>query len=188
MVSFSKSEKITLAVLGGIVLVVFSYTVNLLVNKQPPAAPKSPAESALATVDDQAPFTSVSGEEISLEPLVGQILVVNTWASWSPYSVQELPQLVSLAEEYAAAGVKIVAINRAESRSVARRYLQHLNIDEDDLIFVLDSDDRFYGTIEGYTVPETMFYDRSGNIVHHARGSLSHNEMRSFIEKALAVE
>jgi uncharacterized FAD-dependent dehydrogenase len=43
--------------------------------------------------------------------------------------------------------------------------------------FLLDTSDRFYKSIKGYAMPETVIYDPEGRIYFHARGPINVGEV-----------
>lgn len=108
-------------------------------------------------------------------------LVLNAWAGWCPFCVQELPDFAKAQEEFKDQ-VVIVAINRAEKAGVAKSFTDGLKV-TDKLIFLLDPDDSFYRSIGGFSMPETLFIDKSGNIVEHKRGPLTQDEIRAKVQK-----
>ena len=118
------------------------------------------------------PFSDMSGSEVDLTQFLGQVLVVNSWASWSPYSATELSRLAQVVSTYDGQDVVILAVNRAEPRHLAEVYLKTIEVD-DKVQLIVDVDDRYYKAIGGYAMPETVFYDRNGEMVaHHNRNFL----------------
>lgn len=144
----------------------------------------NPARKALSVPADSSPYTDLAGNAVSLTDYIGTVIVVNSWASWSPDSVSELKLLAAVAGEYPQGEVQVLAINRAESAVTAERFLKHIGAFTD-VLLVLDPDDRYYASIAGYAMPETVFYDATGNVVQHAHGVLTEELLRSSITKAL---
>jgi thiol-disulfide isomerase/thioredoxin len=137
---------------------------------------------------ENTPYTDMNGNPIDVTTRYeGDILIVNSWASWCPYCVEELPHLGQLAVEYADRGVAILAINRAEPRGTAQAYVEYVG-NPADIVFLLDERDVFYDTIKGYAMPETVVYDRSGNMIAHKRGAMSYEQMQALVEEALSNE
>jgi cytochrome c biogenesis protein CcmG/thiol:disulfide interchange protein DsbE len=112
---------------------------------------------------------------------LGKILVVNSWASWCPACADELPDLATLGEEFSDKNVKVLAINRAEPKSTATVFLASINA-TDGLQLVLDPGDKFYASVGGFAMPETIFYDPQGNVILHVRGQMTYQEMRAQTE------
>jgi len=146
----------------------------------------SAAGAALVASLDNEQFTDVLGNPVNLSDYLGEVLVVNSWASWSPFSQTELADLSQVASEYSGREIKILAINRAESSDMAIRYLNTINT-LDNVTLVLDKSDKFYNSIGGYAMPETVFYDDKGNIVFHSHGPLKPDDIRKYLEQAIGV-
>lgn len=169
-------------------LLIGAITILILQNQQTKRGlAVSPAAEALATGGAAAPYTDFAGNPANLDQYIGQVLVAHSWASWSPFSASELVRLAKVSQSYADAGVVVVAINRAEAKDTAESFLRSINV-SDQVQLIMDNDDRFYKSIGGYTMPETVFYDQTGGIVAHKRGVLTDDEVATYIEEALAQE
>jgi len=131
------------------------------------------------------PYTTVDGQPVDLADYAGDVLVVNSWASWCPFCVEELPAFAQLAREYEDAGVEVIAINRAESPKKAEAFIESEGLG-DEIIFLLDENDPFYSSIGGFSMPETVFYHHDGSIAVHKRGVMELPEMRQHVETALS--
>jgi hypothetical protein len=55
----------------------------------------------------------------------------------------------------------------------------------DRMLFLLDDSDTFYQTIGGFSMPETIFVNSSGQIVVHKRGPMELDEMQEHVEKII---
>jgi thiol-disulfide isomerase/thioredoxin len=183
----SKSTYITIAVLILILVLVFWYIMSLDNKQAQVDLSNSSATQALATPATSTAFTDLSGNAVDLTQYLGQVLVVNSWASWSPHSAVELQLLADSVSTYADDAVVVLAINRGEPVATAKSYLRSIGVD-DRVTLILNPDDRYYETIEGYSMPETLFYDRKGNVIAHERGQLNQTEVTYHIQSALAVE
>ncbi|MBP6881052.1 MAG: TlpA family protein disulfide reductase [Candidatus Pacebacteria bacterium] len=181
-----KDSRITLGVIAAIIIVGVLYTWFVIHKVAVERAANNPANESLSTIEGVAPYTDMAGNPLSLSEHVGSVLVVNSWASWSPDSVRELPALAEIVTEYAEKDVKVIAINRAEPQTTAERFLRTVGA-ADAVQLVLDPDDHFYHSIQGYAMPETIFYDRKGGVVHHHHGVLTKDEMKTYLEMALSA-
>lgn len=121
--------------------------------------------------DDAHAYTDVHGNVVHIRDFRGKPLVVNSWATWTPFSQTELPLLAQYAERYKN-DIHVLAINRMESAGVVRSYMSTFAI-PDTITILLDPMDTFYTAVSGYAMPETVLYDADGNIVHHIRGTIS---------------
>lgn len=125
-------------------------------------------------------FKDYDGNEVSLASFSGKPAVVNSWAAWCPFCRQELPDFAALQEEFP--DIAVVAIDRAEPLSTAKRYSDELNV-TGKLTLLLDPSDSFYKAIGGFTMPETLFVDKDGNVAFHKRGPMTLDEMRQKVSE-----
>jgi len=137
----------------------------------------------IALLNGEIPYTDLEGNPVDIAEFKGKVLVVNAWASWCPFCVGELPDFGELANSFGD-DVVVIAINRKEPVSTARSFLQTIEVSED-VLFLQDKEDFFYESIGGFTMPETIFYDRNGDISFHKRGFMALEEMRMHTEDAL---
>jgi len=64
-----------------------------------------------------------NGNDVSLRDIEGELVLLNSWASWCPFCVNELPDFGEAQKEFGDR-ITIVAINRGESRDRAKTYVQ----------------------------------------------------------------
>jgi len=174
----------TKIIIGLFVFVCLMAVITLVVTKQ---ADNRIDENTVATFSNQpgeASYTDLDGNEVILEQYLGNILVVSTWASWSPYSATDLPLLSKLAEEYDSKQVTFLAINRKETKEQAARFISTMP-DLDNLILVLDPRDHFYTSVGGYAMPEVVVYNKQGEITQHFRGDANEAKIKEVINQLL---
>lgn len=140
-------------------------------------------ETTLSEVDDLYVLTDIHGNEVAESDFHGKIQVVNTWATWCPFCVDELPDFVRLQEAFPEE-IVVVAVNRAESRERTLAFTDELEV-TDGLVYLLDPSDSFYRSIGAFSMPETIFLDREGEIVFHKRGPMPFEEMEAKIQELL---
>src|SRR3989344_4610837 len=146
-------------------------------------AESSPSRQAGEKVSDLA-LQDYNGRTINLTDFAGKPLVINSWAAWCPVCRKELVDFAVAQKEFGN-DVVIIAIDRAESREIAKKYTDELVVTN--LIFLLDPLDSFYQSISGFSMPETIFVDRDGNIAERKRGPMEINEIREKIQKLLSL-
>jgi thiol-disulfide isomerase/thioredoxin len=182
--TMERSGKITLVVLVIVVLLMAAATYYVVEKRTQAKYDNSQAGASLQTKEGQSPYTDIAGNPVALEDYLGQTLVVYSWASWCPFCAQELPNLAQLGREFADDNVHVLAINRAEPSTTAEAFLQSIDA-VDGLMLVLDPDDRFYESIAGFTMPETVFYNPEGTVVLHKRGTMTYQELVQNTQKAI---
>ena len=146
---------------------------------------RTSAESSTEEKFDKVPQFTLSdydGNQVSVNDFPGKILVINSWAAWCPFCVEELPAFRDLQELFPDE-VVVIAIDRQESLSTAKNYTDNAGI-SDAYTFLLDPKDSFYRSIGGFSMPETLFVDSEGNVRIHKRGPMKLKEM---VEKVNSV-
>ncbi len=128
-------------------------------------------------------YTDLEGNPVNLTAYKGKPLIINSWASWMPFSQTELPLLAKIKEEKGDA-LNILAINRMEDKAVIKSYMSVFSI-PNTIVFLVDPTDNYYKVTGGYAMPETMFYNDDGVIVSHKRGNMTEEELRSLVDSIL---
>jgi cytochrome c biogenesis protein CcmG, thiol:disulfide interchange protein DsbE len=175
---------ITLVVLVVFLLIVAVFTVLSIVRSDMEETPPTPAERFLDSSGTSTAYTDIKGNALDLDKHLGKVVVATAWASWCAKCKTELIKLASLSEVYDVSEVVMLAVNRAEPRSTAERFLNTMPLAKPPLL-ILDADDRFYRSVEGYTMPETVVYSRDGEVLYHARGPFDSDLLKSQVSSAL---
>lgn len=176
----TQAKLISLA-LGAVLLCVLIITVYVVVKNN--QAVKSETRQIFAGSTSTSPtYTDIQGNKLSLEEWLGNPIVVVSWASWSPFSADNLTTLNDLAGEFKSQPVKFMAINRKESNNQALRYLSTLQ-PLPNITIVIDTEDLFYTKINGYAMPETLIFDAKGDIILHERGQVSIDDIRQTLDQ-----
>lgn len=166
-------------VIGAVVLVVIVagglwLGIKRSAEVQPGGVTASPAASGEQVPD--LTLTNYEGNTVRLADFTGKPRVINSWAAWCPFCVKELTDFATVQKEFGDR-VVMVAIDRAETREVAREFTDQLGISQD-LVFLLDPNDSFYQAIGGFSMPETLFVKADGTIHFHKRGPMTVDEIR----------
>ena len=121
-------------------------------------------------------FQDYEGREVKLSDFRGKPAIINAWAAWCPFCVDELPDFAKVQEEFKDKLV-VMAIDRAESLETAKQFSDKVGV-TGRLILLLDPTDSFYQSIGGFSMPETIFVDKDGFIRDHKRGPMKLEEIR----------
>ena len=169
-------------IIGGLLVIVGIGVVILVVSGGEPEITEQKSTSSVNTKLAKAPsfvFKNYEGEEVSSESFLGKPHILNSWAVWCPFCVKELRDFVKLQEEFSE-DITVVAINRAESLSKAKKYTDDLGT-TNSMLFLMDPGDKFYKAIGGFSMPETLFVNAEGEIVRHRRGFMDFAEMQQAV-------
>lgn len=131
-----------------------------------------PSKSSDSTFNNEFSLVlkNYGGKDVPLYSYRRQIIVAYAWASWCPYCAGEMQALATLKKTYGDK-IQILAINRAEPVATAKAFTDGLGI-EKDIDVIVDPKDKFFKSIGGYAMPETVFINANGDIVYHQRGPI----------------
>jgi thiol-disulfide isomerase/thioredoxin len=173
-------------IIGGVlllILLVIGY-VAYSIRSERIAEERDKAADVLFSEQAREAYTDMEGREVRLDSYDEKVVVVTSWASWCPQCAGELTLLNQLANEKNDDRLHIIAINRNEDKYQAQRFMATLP-EFPRIQFVLDNQDYFFDSVEGYAMPETIFYNEAGEIVFHKRGNLTADEIKNGFSAAL---
>ena len=111
----------------------------------------------------------LAGRRWRLATLVGQVVVLNFWATWCEPCRLEMPSLDAMAARRRRDGVVVAAVNYKEAAEVIRRFLAHAPFKSPVL---LDSDGDATVAWTPRVFPSTVIVGRNGQPVHVVVGEL----------------
>ena len=128
---------IVAAVIGGIFLVS---------SKEDPS--ERQAESEQASGIFELTFEDYEGNIVSLADFKGKPLVVNAWAAWCPFCVNELPDFATLQKEFKD-DIVVIAVDRNESHEQTKSYSDNRNLSQGfDSCGIVDEDGNVIGVFD----------------------------------------
>jgi cytochrome c biogenesis protein CcmG/thiol:disulfide interchange protein DsbE len=119
-------------------------------------------------------------QRISRADMVGQVWVLNVWASWCVACRQEHPLLVQYAKQ---SNVPIYGLNYKDERAAGMKWLADFG--NPYAASISDRDGRVGIDFGVYGVPETFVIDREGIIRYKQIGPLTPEVLRNTIEPLL---
>ena len=167
-------------IIGIIVLVLI---VGVLLVLKTPTSQESETDKTQYSTVPTFELEDYEGNIVTPLDFPGKILVINSWAVWCPFCVDELPAFGKLQEEFSD-DIVVIAIDRDEPFEKVKAYTDEGEL-TDAMIFLLDPNDSFYQSIGGFSMPETIFVDAEGNIRIHKRGPMRLEEMREKVKEIL---
>lgn len=114
--------------------------------------------------------------------LLGQVHLVNVWATWCPTCKAEHGELMRLAKEE---GLRIVGINYKDDAQAARRWLQQYG--DPYVINVVDADGRLGVDLGVYGAPESFLVDAQGVIRYKIVGDVNRRRWDNELKPALVA-
>jgi len=131
--------------------------------------------------------TTLAGKTIDIKDFKGKVVLVQFWASWCTYCLQEMPHLLKLYHTYHEDGFEIIGVNLDDSAERARKIIEDAQLpwsqifnSQIDTIGMKNPNATYYG-ISG--LPQCILIDRKGNVITlQARGKTLNQELeRLFI-------
>lgn len=176
----SRASLITVIVIVSVLLVASWFTYQISSLNPERVLQESQANAALSNDQSGSGYTSLEGESLLLEQFLGEPIVVLSWASWCPQCAVQLSILGDV-QAQVSEDVVFLAINRAEDKLTAERYLNQNNV-PDKINLILDAGDSFYSSIGGYAMPETIVYNQRGEMVGHFRGDVNDKALITLLQ------
>ena len=113
---------------------------------------------------DRAPdFTVLSpdGAPLQLSDFLGQVVIVNFWATWCEPCRQEMPLLQRTYDAHDQEGLAVLGVSVGDSSNAVQAYVQALGVS---FPIGLDSDRQVSRRYRVFGLPTSVFIDREGLI------------------------
>lgn len=117
------------------------------------------------------------------EDHLGEVLLINFWASWCPPCRQETPGLARLAKDYQSKGLAVVGISLDEGgMSAVKAFVDEFHLPYP--VGLPDADSPLIASVE--SLPTTILVDRHGRIAKTYRGAVRESVLQADVDRLLA--
>ena len=110
---------------------------------------------------------SLTGKNLKLSEMTGNVVLINFWASWCGPCREEMPLLNDLHKKYEPLGFTVLGVNVEEDARNARGFLKNFPVDFPVLLDNKNSVSKKYNVI---AMPTTVVLDRDGNVRYLHKG------------------
>ncbi|HXH72913.1 MAG TPA: TlpA disulfide reductase family protein [Mariprofundaceae bacterium] len=129
-----------------------------------------PAAPAMVRQGDAARSFSlpdINGTMASLP--IGEVILLNFWATWCPPCREEIPSLSALHRKFASRGLKVVAVSVDKNHDDLTGFVHENQMPFEVLNDVDSHVSHQYGV---YRYPESFLIDRNGTVRYHLIGAV----------------
>ncbi len=111
-------------------------------------------------------LAALTGANKRLSEHIGQVVLLNFWATWCGPCRQEMPYLEDIHRHYREAGFTVLGVNLDKDPDGARRMVEDLGVS---FPVLLDQDKDVSRLYDVRAMPMTVLIDRDGRVryVHH---------------------
>jgi cytochrome c biogenesis protein CcmG/thiol:disulfide interchange protein DsbE len=143
---------------------------------------RSAAPTPLAEAAPEFTLQTLDGQSVRLSDYRGQVVLLNTWATWCPPCRAEMPDLEAYYRQHGRDGFVVLAVNNQESPGTVAAFLG-----EHDFTFpiLLDPEGvviREYGVLG---LPTSFFIDRDGTMRGVWSGQLTPARLKELVDPLL---
>lgn len=133
----------------------------------------------------EATFRVLGGdEEVSTADFRGTPTIVNFWATWCTFCIEELPDL-ERAHQQLGDKVLFVGIDRQDNTEAALELARDTGVS---YLLLESPDGTYFERVRGRGMPTTLFVDEEGTIQHRHAGPITAEQLLELVEEKFGVE
>ena len=140
-----------------------------------------PSRIARGDIAPDFQLESLAGKTVKLSSFKGRDRVLLVfWATWCPYCVEEIPELIEVKNKLGDKGVEVIGIDIQESKEKVSSFAARHDIN---YTVVLDKDGKAADAYGVYGIPTAIIVDKDGIV--RFRGSSPKGGFMKFLEDML---
>jgi peroxiredoxin len=177
------STAITLMAVG--IFLIGAASIPLLIREQANALNSSGLIHLPILLDQPAPqlaLTDLDGNPVDLDDSLGQVVLVNNWATWCPPCKDEMPELQSYYSAHMEQGFTIIAIESGEPADVVTKFIHQLGLT---FPVWLDPKGSAAQAFQNWNLPSSYVIARNGNLAMNWTGPVNRPTLEKYITPLL---
>jgi peroxiredoxin len=123
-------------------------------------------------------LTSLSGETVSLSDYTGQVVLVNTWATWCPPCKAEMPAINTFYETHKQEGFVVLAVNSKEDAQTVKTFIEANGFS---FPVLLDTQAEVTNLYQVRGLPTSFIIDRDGFIQYVHVGEITTQQLETIV-------
>ena len=162
-------------VAGGLALSVFDNQMAAVPTAKPASDSNPPGNASLGSLAPDFDLRTPGGQTVRLSDLRGHAVLINFWATWCGYCIEEMPLMQQYYNLYASE-IVILAVAEGDSQLAVSNFVSSNGYT---FIFLMDPNYQVGNAyrVDGY--PITFFIDANGVIRHRVDGQMREQDMRN---------
>jgi thiol-disulfide isomerase/thioredoxin len=178
-----QQNQFALSVVFGGVLILVGFALFLVFQKPSSASASDTILDSVVPMAVEFPVPYLALENIktgteSLTDYLGQVVLVNNWATWCPPCKAEMPSLQRFYETHADEGFTIVAINAGDDRSPVEQFIKDYGLT---FSVWLDPNGAALNAFRNANLPSSYVIDRAGIVRYAWTGEISYEILEEYI-------
>jgi peroxiredoxin len=146
---------------------------------QTPGGPQAPAPVVGAPAPDFV-LNELSGGQVRLADLKGQVVLLNFWATWCGPCEAEMPAIEDRYTTFKGQGLVVLGINQDEDAEIVQAFVERLGLD---FPILLDPGAVVGELYRARGLPTTFIVDRDGQIVVQKVGYMSDGQLDQYLSQ-----
>jgi len=114
---------------------------------------------------------NLAGDEVALDDYIGEVVLLNVWATWCGPCRVEMPPIQASYDRYRDRGFTVLAVSIDAGPGYREKVEEFAEAFELDFPVLLDPDGRIGRIFQTVGVPETFVLDRQGRIAKRLIGA-----------------
>lgn len=180
------NKKLLIIILSVLVLITillisgqFLYKTNKDINTSEKLENEPPSIIEIGKKAPNFTLESLDGKKVSLAELKGKKVLINFWATWCPYCVQEMPDLNKLYVENKNNDLVVLAVDIGETKETVNDYIKDKNYEFEVL---LDKDGKVANQYMVRGIPTSYLIDKDGKIKNIQMNMMKYDQMNELIK------
>jgi thiol-disulfide isomerase/thioredoxin len=170
------------SMLIGIGLLILGLVAFMILPKPGSSADSKDEFSAIpVAVEFSAPslsLTDLQGNPVDLEDYLGQVILVNNWATWCPPCKAEMPTFEAFYQEHKVQGFTIVAIEAGQPQAEVANFVNSYKLS---FPVWLDANNKALDAFRNQRLPNSYLIDRDGIVRLAWTGAISRQMLDKYV-------
>lgn len=163
-----------------IIAIVAVVAVLIVLFTQKQKVTEQPSVDSPASVQKAVDFIAkdIAGKEVKLSDYRGKVVLIDVWATWCGYCVQEMPDLVALQRDALKNNtpLQLIGFSVDEDRSKVKPFASEYKMNYP-VVYGDETMLREFGSIPG--LPTKFIIDKDGKVVDKLVGAMSRKDLEA---------